>query len=68
MVTSRVFGVYRRTLKMVPSFKYLGRLILVAYDGWPVVILNLAEERAVCHRMPMILSRLGARPWVSGFF
>ena len=39
-MTSRAFSVYSRTLKMVLSFKYLGRVLSAAYDDWPAVIPN----------------------------
>ena len=45
--TSREFSAYRRTLEMVLSFKYLGRVILVLDDEWPALIQNLTKARAV---------------------
>ena len=65
--TSRAFSTYRRTLKMVPYFKYLGRLLSAAYDYWPEVTRNLTKVRVVWRRMKRTLSREGARPRVSGF-
>ena len=44
--TLRVFSAYGRTLEMVLSFKYLGRVILAANDDWPEVIRNLTNARA----------------------
>ena len=68
VATSRAFRAYGRTLKIVPSLKYLGRLLLGADDDWPAVIRNLKKARAVWRRMTRILSREGARPRVSIFF
>ena len=68
MVTSRVFGVYRRTLKMVPSFIYLGIFLLAADDDWQVVIQNLTKALSVWRRITSILSREGESPQVSAFF
>ena len=66
--TSRASSVYGHTLKMVLSFKYMGRLISAADDDWPVVIRNLAKAQVVWWIMWRFLSREGARPQVSGFF
>ena len=49
---------------MVLPFKYLGRVLSVADDEWPLVILNLTNVRAVWWRMSRILSREGVRPQV----
>ena len=67
-MTSRAFSAYGRTLEMVPSFKYLGRLLSAADDDWPAVIRNRTKARAVWRRMSRILSREGARPRLSDFF
>ena len=67
-VTSRAFRVYGRPLEMVPSFKYLGRVLLKAEDDFPLVVQNLAGVRTVWRRMSRVLSREGARPRLSGFF
>ena len=53
---------------MMTSFKYLGRVILVAYDDWMTVVLNVVKARPVWWRMSKILSWEGARPRISGFF
>ena len=53
---------------MVPSFRYLGRVILAADDDWMLVIRNLTKAQAVWMRMARVLSREGGRPRVSGFF
>ena len=52
---------------MVTSFKYLGRVLLVADDDWPTVVQNLVKAQTVWWRIFKILSREGARPRVSGF-
>ena len=52
---------------MVPSFKYLGRVLSTADNDWPAVIQNLAKARMVWQRMSRILSREGVRPQVSIF-
>ena len=46
-VTSRVFSTYGCPLKMVLSFKYLGRVISAVEDDWPEVIQKLAKARMV---------------------
>ena len=66
-MTSREFSTYRFSLEMVTSFKYLGRLLSVADDGWPVVVQNLVKAQTVWQRMSKILIREGARPRVSIF-
>ena len=53
---------------MVPSFKYLGRVLLASDNDWPAVIRNLTKARAVWRRMARILIREGERTRVSGFF
>ena len=35
------FRAYGKPLEKVTSFKYLGRLLTVTDDDWPVVIVNL---------------------------
>ena len=52
---------------MVPSFKYLGRMLLAEDDDCLAVIRNLKKSRAVWRKMMRILSREGVRPWVSVF-
>ena len=52
---------------MVPSFKYLGRVLSTADNDWPAVIQNPAKARMVWQRMSSILSREGVRPQVSIF-
>ena len=53
---------------MATSFRYLGRVIYMAYDHWLAVVWNLAKSRTVWRRMTRILSREGAGPQVSVFF
>ena len=67
-VNSRSFSAYGLPLEMVTSFKYLGRVLLVADNDWPTLSQNLVKARAVWWRMSKILSREGARLQVSGFF
>ena len=50
-VISRAFSTYGLPLEMVPSFKYLGRVISAADDDWLTVIQNLAKARKVWRRM-----------------
>ena len=57
VVTSRVFSAYGRALEIVPSFKYMRRVISEADDGWLVVVQNLARSRTVWKRMSRILIR-----------
>ena len=51
VVTPMVFSAYRRPLKMVTSFKYLGRVISAADDDWPEVVQNILKARMEWHRM-----------------
>ena len=67
-VTSRAFSAYGRPVEMVPSLKYLGRVLSTADDDWLEVVQNLAKARTVWQRISRILSMEEARPWVSGFF
>ena len=66
--TSRAFSAYFLPLDMVTSFRYLGRVILVADDNWPEVVRNLSRTRAMWKRMTRILSKKGAELRVFGFF
>ena len=68
VATSRGFSAYGRTLKMVPSFMYLGILLLSADDDWKVVIQNLTKALSVWRRITSILSKEGESPQVSAFF
>ena len=67
-MTSRAFSVYGHPLKMVPYFKYLGRVLSASDDDWPEVIRNLTKAWAVWQRMLRILSMERARLRVSIFF
>ena len=58
-VTSRAFRAYGRTLKMVPYFNYLGRVLSAADDDWPAVIRNLTKARVFWRKMMRILIREG---------
>ena len=53
---------------MVTSFKYLLRVILVAYDDWPTMVNNSSRTSKVWSRISLIFSREVAAPRVSGFF
>ena len=66
-MTSREFSTYGHTLDMVPSIKYLGRVLSAADDDWLAVIQNLEKARAVWRRMSRILSREGERTQLSVF-
>ena len=68
VVTSMAFSAYGIPLEVVPSFKYLGRLLSAADDDWSSVIRNLTKAQVVWWIMSSILSREGARPQVSVFF
>ena len=46
-----------RPLEMVLSFKYLGRVLWAADDGWPKLVQNLVKERMIWRRMSRILIR-----------
>ena len=67
-VTAREFRSYGLPLEIVTSFRYLGQMISVADNNWPVVVRNLSRARAVWRRMARILNRKGAAPRMSGLF
>ena len=46
---------------MVPYFKYMGKVLLVADDDWPAVIHNLVKVGKVWWRISRILSREGGK-------
>ena len=62
------FEVYGGQLQMVPSFKYLGRILKEGDDDWPVVAGNQGKARKIWGRMQRILIREGANKRVSGNF
>ena len=62
------FKVYRKQLKMVPSFKYLGRILTAGDDDWPAVAGNLGKAQKSWGQLKLILSREGADKRVSGIF
>ena len=43
VATSRAFSAYGRPLEMVPSFRYMGRVISATDDDWLASIRNLAK-------------------------
>ena len=64
----RAFQAYRRPLKMVTSFKYLGRFLTVADKKWPAVVGNLWKARKSRAYLARILVKKVANPRVSGMF
>ena len=68
VVFSTSFSAYGIPLEMMTSFKYLGRVLLVADDEWLTVVQNVVKVRTVWWRMSKILSRKVARLHISGFF
>ena len=62
------FEVYRKQLKTVPSFKYLGRILTAGDDDWPAVAGNLGKARKIWGRLKRILSSEGADKRVLGNF
>ena len=49
--------VYGITLAMVKSFKFLGRILMVAYNDWPVVVSNLRKARRNWAQLTRLLGR-----------
>ena len=43
--TDMEFNDYRHPLKMVSSFKYLGRVLSASDNDWPTVVANIMKER-----------------------
>ena len=66
--TEMAFEVYRKQLKMVPSFKYLDRILTEGDDDWTSVAGKLGKARKIWGRLKRILSREGADKRVSGNF
>ena len=66
--TEMAFEVYGEQLQMVPSFKYLGRILTEGDDDWPEVAGNLGKARKSWGRLQRILSRDRATKRVSGNF
>ena len=62
------FEVYGEQLQKIPSFKYLGRILMEGDDDWPAVAGNLGKARKSWGRMQRILSREGANKRASGNF
>ena len=62
------FEVYGTQLKTVPSFNYLGRILMVGDNDWPAVAGNLWKAQNSLGRLHRILSREGADKRVSGNF
>ena len=59
---------YGRPLAMVPSFKYLERVLMEEYDDCPVVVGNLRNAQKSWERLKRILGWEGTNPYVSGIF
>ena len=64
----RAFQAYRRPLKTVTSFKYLWRVLTVAYKNWSALVGNLKKARKILAQLMRILGQEGANPRVSGVF
>ena len=54
--------------RSVTSFKYMGRVLMVADDNWTEVAGNPRKARKSWARMARILGREGTNPRVSGIF
>ena len=67
-MTSRSFSTYMHPLDMVPSFKYLGRVLLAEYYDCTAVIRNLMKLRMIWRRMSRIMIRERERLQVTVFF
>ena len=52
-----MFQAYGRPLETVPSFKYLGCLLIATDDDWPAVIVNLQKTRKIWSSMLHILGK-----------
>ena len=58
--TERDFEAYGKPIEAVPSFKYLGRIMMAGEDDWPAVAGNLVMARKSWGRLTRILGREGA--------
>ena len=56
-ISERAFQAYGCPLENVMALKYLGRVITVVDDDWPVLVGNLQKARKSWGRMSRILSR-----------
>ena len=65
-ITEMASEAYRKQLKTVPSFKYLGRIMTAGEEDWPAVAGNLGKARKSWGRLKRILSREGAEKIVLG--
>ena len=66
--TERAFNAYRRRVKLVKGFRYLGRILTSTDDDWPAVARNLQKARARWGRLARIMGREGADPKLSRNF
>ena len=66
--TEMAFEAYGKQLEVVPSFKYLGRIMTAGDDNWPAVAGSLGKAQKIWGQLTIILSREGADKWLSGTF
>ena len=55
--TEQYLRSYGRPLNLVPSFKYIGRIIKNLENDWPVVVRNLRKAHKKWAQMTSILGR-----------
>ena len=63
-----VFQACKHPLPVVPSFKYLGRVLTFSYDDWVSVISNIRKDQKWWVRMLWITWRYRTNMWVYGLF
>ena len=66
--TEIAFEAYRKQLEAVPSFKYLGRIMMEGDEDWPAVAENLVKARKIWGQLTRILIREGVDKRISGTF
>ena len=66
--SERAINSYRKPIKNVSAFRYLGRVLMAGDDDWLAVIGNLGKARKSWGRLSWVLGREGADPKVSGNF
>ena len=62
--SERAFQVYGEPLENVTAFRYLGRVMTVGDNDWPVVVGNIHKASKSWGRLSRILSQEGADPKV----
>ena len=67
-IVVRWFKACRRPIDTVTSFKYLGRVMTVLEENWPVFVGNLWKAWKSWSRFTRILGREGPIPGMSGIF